>query len=129
MNTKRVGSASEAVCLAKFTSLGWTVLIPWGDNDRYDLVIDRGDGFQTIQVKTGRLVKGCIMFNAYGTTGRVGNGVERGYKSEVDYFAVVFDEKVYLVPVDEVGTKPMLRVEPALSRMPTIRWAKDYLVL
>lgn len=120
---------SEAKAIAVFVELGWAVLTPFGDNERYDLVIDRGEGFESVQVKTGRLRKGCIEFNAYSTTGRVGNGVERGYRGQADLFAVYYDGHIYLVPVDEVGeSKVTLRIEPCPDRS-TIRWAKDFLVL
>jgi len=128
VNTKRVGNGSEAWCLAKFVSLGWIVLLPFGDNERYDLVIERGNGFETIQVKTGRLSNGCIQFNAYSSVGRVGNGTFRSYVGEVDLFAVYHDGCVYLVPVQEVTTnKPLLRLEATKNNQrQRVRWAKEY---
>lgn len=131
LNTKSIGNVSEALCLAKFVSRGWIVLQPFGDNERYDLVIDRGNGFETIQVKTGRATdNGCFTFNSYSTVGRVGNGVATSYRGEVDYFAVVFNENVYLISVDEVPVgKPYMRLESSTYELTKCRWASDYLVL
>lgn len=39
-NSKSIGERSEAMALAHFLQLGWVVLLPFGDNQRYDLVID-----------------------------------------------------------------------------------------
>jgi hypothetical protein len=52
------------------------------------------------------------------------------YQGQCDYFAVysAVIGKVYLVPVDEVGTtRAHLRLEPSKNRQEkNVRWAKDY---
>jgi hypothetical protein len=48
---KRLGEASEAAFLARATRLGLRVCNPWGESERYDLVIDYGRGFWRVQVK------------------------------------------------------------------------------
>ncbi|MGA9967606.1 MAG: group I intron-associated PD-(D/E)XK endonuclease, partial [Terriglobales bacterium] len=39
---KRLGEQAEAAFLNKATSLGLSVARPWGDSDRYDLIVDSG---------------------------------------------------------------------------------------
>src|SRR5260370_37668620 len=53
-NNKTIGERSEAIIIAKFLEVGYGVLTPFGDNRRYDLVIEGADGnFYRIQCKTG----------------------------------------------------------------------------
>ena len=44
-DSKRKGDASEALALWKLSEAGLTVLIPWGDNARFDLVAVIGNTF------------------------------------------------------------------------------------
>lgn len=54
----------------------------------------------------------------------------RGYKGQADYFCVYVEaiNKVYLIPVAEVGTsKASLRLSPARNgQTKGVRWAADY---
>jgi hypothetical protein len=52
-NTKRLGEAIEAAFLAKVCRLRIPVCKPWGDSERYDFVVDWGEGFWRVQVKGG----------------------------------------------------------------------------
>ncbi len=107
MNSKSIGNISEAKVLAKFVSLGWVVLSPFGDNERYDFVIDRGKGFERVQVKTAQLTNDCgaCRFHVFSLSGSY-TKIKRGYEGEVEFFAVyngVLD-KVYLVPIEICGS-------------------------
>jgi PD-(D/E)XK endonuclease len=130
-DTRSVGDRTEAICLAHLLRTYETVLIPFGNGRRYDLVVDDGSRFLRVQCKTGSLRKGVIEFNtasithpAGGITGR------RHYRGQVDYFAVYCQatDRVYLVPVDDVGiSKGYLRLDASLnSQTKGLRWAKDY---
>ena len=50
-----VGERSEAAILAAFVERGFEVLLPWGTNHRYDMVLDLGERVLRVQCKTGRL--------------------------------------------------------------------------
>src|SRR5215471_6962162 len=121
-NNKTKGEQSEAIIMAKLIEVGYGVLMPFGDNTRYDLVIEDADGnFYRIQCKTGWLENNdaYIEFKTassyYHTrAGRTGHG-RKDYRGQVDYFAVYCSDKgkVYLVPVDHVGmANAMLRLLP-----------------
>ncbi len=49
--TKRRGESAEAEFISRAISLGFSVLKPWGESDRYDVAIDHGSGFWRVQVK------------------------------------------------------------------------------
>jgi len=54
-NPKSIGERSQAHIIARFLDVGYNILIPYGDNTRYDLVIEDADGnFYRVQCKTGR---------------------------------------------------------------------------
>ena len=40
MNTKRIGNITEVECMLAFMKLGYNVLQPYGDCERYDFVAD-----------------------------------------------------------------------------------------
>ena len=55
MNSKDVGEISEGMVLAALLRARKIVLRPFGDNQRYDLVVDEDGTFVRIQCKTARL--------------------------------------------------------------------------
>lgn len=44
VHTKVTGDTTEAIVLAEFLKAGFPVLLPFGENHRYDLVIETGGG-------------------------------------------------------------------------------------
>lgn len=117
---------------AAFLRKRFVVLKPISDNLRFDLVIDRGNGFERVQCKTGRMRKGAIQFNSCSTSA-YGYGGRSHYKGDADIFAVYCPEtdKVYVIPVDAAGeTQVKLRVAPAKNRQKSrVRLAADYEIL
>src|SRR5205814_3841634 len=99
-----VGNISEARVLAALVEAGYTVSKPFGDGHKYDFVIDDGESRQRLQCKTGRIRRGCVVFNAYSVAGNSG-GKRQGYADWADVFAVYCPdiEQVYLVPVGMVA--------------------------
>jgi hypothetical protein len=135
-HTKVLGDRATAHVLARLMEVYDTVLLPFGENQRYDLLVETKEGaFLKIQCKTGRLRKGAIRFPAasssyhHPNTSRYENR-KHSYRGQADYFGVYCPEteKVYLVPVDEVGLySGFLRVEATLNKQAkNIRWAADY---
>src|SRR5437588_9066641 len=92
-NNKTKGERSEAIIIAKLLEVGYGVLTPFGDNRRYDLVIEDADGnFYRVQCKTGRSNGEYIEFapaSLYYHTraGRTTHG-SKSYRGQIDYFAV-----------------------------------------
>jgi len=128
MNPKAVGERSEGQILAAFLRAGKVVLTPFGDNQRYDMVLDEGGKFTRVQCKTAQVFPGYIQFPTCSNNWNTKK--TRTYRGEADIFAVYAPglDKVYLVPVDEVGVKcARLRLEAARQgQKKNIRWASDY---
>ncbi len=118
--------------MAALQANGWVVLLPFGENSRYDLVVDDKGVLSRIQCKTGRLREGCIRFKPcstyahHQTTSRA-----RAYHGEVDYIGVHCPETggVYLIPINElpVTNKATLRIRPTRNHQRKhIRLASQY---
>ncbi len=130
MNTKRIGDISEAKILATLIGRGCDVLIPFGDNLRYDLLIDVDGSFERIQCKTGRLRAGVIIFKTSSSTYHRSTGCHKHYRGQAEWFGVYCpdNKKTYLVPVDRVGaSEGTLRVdEPRNNQKKRITWAHEF---
>jgi len=109
---------------------GYTVLVPFGVA-RYDMAIDFRDGseIRTVQCKTGRYDRGCIIFRTHSLDRQT--RIRKGYRGEVDYFGVwcsARPEAAYLVPAGDVPeTMGWLRVDPVKNgQVEKINWAYKY---
>lgn len=131
-NTKRTGDISELRLMHDLVRAGYLVSIPFGEDHRYDLVIEKAGKFASVQVKTGRLRNGAVLFNCYSSHAHRGGAACRAYTGEIDYFGVYCPElgSSYLIPVDELPVvHGMLRVEPAKNgQAKKLRWASRYLL-
>ena len=132
MNTKTKGELAEISIAKQFLKNGYNVSFPYGDNQRYDLIIEISNILYKVQCKTGKLKDGVLVFNCSNSTvNEVIEGQPKGhYRGQIDYFAVYSPEldKCYLLPVSEVGiNSAALRIDPPKNnQMKTIRWAKDF---
>ena len=64
-NTKAIGNFSEIMVRAALARAGYFIAVPLGDNNRYDLIAEKDNKLLRVQVKTGRLRKGAILFARY----------------------------------------------------------------
>ena len=64
METHRKGDLTEAVLIAELMKRSIPVSVPFGDNERYDIVTETpGGGLLKLQVKTGWMADGTIEFH------------------------------------------------------------------
>src|SRR5918998_1684475 len=130
MRTGEKGNLSEARILAAFVAAGYLVSIPLGSGHKYDFVVDDSTSLFRVQCKTGRVKNGVLLFNAYSQSGN--GGVKMSYRGLADLFAVLNpeDNKVYLVPVNDVGISDgSLRLVPTINKQARrVRWAESYLL-
>ena len=130
MNSKYKGNITEMECLLAFMKLGYNVLTPYGDCERYDFVVDKDNKFYKIQSKTSSSDDNgaSFKFSCRSCYRKDGNIVHHSYtKEEIDYFITFFNGKAYLIPVEECGSDKKLRLEPTKNgQVRGITWAKDY---
>ena len=132
MHTKQIGNISEAKVLARALELGYDVSLPFGEDCRYDMILDDRKELTRIQVKTGRLADGVIVFR---TCSQNSQGKQRAKgksytAEEIDAFVVYCPEldKCFLVPVSiQLASQATLRVTEARNNQQEgIRLAKDF---
>jgi hypothetical protein len=125
-----VGLRTEAIILAELTKRGYRVLLPFGHNRRYDLVLEVDGRFMRVQCKTGRLRDGCVIFRAQSVRSNTRKVVMLDYKDDVELFVVYCPDtgRLYVVPIEEATrTQGTLRVDPtANGQDKRVRWARDY---
>ncbi len=128
-NTKAIGDVTEGSILASLLKMGKAVLLPFGENHRYDMVVEDGGKFVRIQCKTGRLRNGAVEFNTCSYHYHRG-AKKKTYHGCADVFGVYCPDNgmSYLVPVDGVSDRMCrMRVDvPKNNQTKGIRLAKDY---
>jgi hypothetical protein len=124
------GGRSEAAILHALVASGRVVLMPWGASQRYDFVIDEGDGrFTRVQCKSGVYRHGCVYFRTASADRRRPMGDP--YVGQVDAFAVYCPEldASFLVPIQEIRARQVAALcidTPANGQTTGIRWADPY---
>ena len=139
MNSKLKGDIAEAVFTAECLKRGWIISKPYGDNCRYDAILDRGNGLERIQIKSSTFSpeRGVIQ----SATRRIYNNQTKGQicnsysKKDIDAFVIYSPEleKLYFVPIDEQEDKKYINLRVSSSnkavktpKNPYIRWANKY---
>jgi hypothetical protein len=115
---KDVGDRTTLAVMAALREAGFLISVPFGENTRYDLVIDDGVRLGRVQCKTGRLRCGAVRFAAFSTYAhhpkpRV---VRRSYLGQIDYWGVHCPDtdRVYLIPLADAALRRQIarRVDP-----------------
>lgn len=132
LNTKQRGNVTEVECMLAFLKLGYNVLAPYGDCERYDFVVDIKNKFYKIQVKSANenhIDEGYIEFKTANKTTKNGTFVRHAYtKEEIDYFMTCYQGQCYLVPVNECSTteKRLRFIPPKNGQIKGITFATEY---
>lgn len=131
-DTKSIGELSELIVALSLSRVGYLVSKPFGENARYDLVIDKDGKLSRVQVKTGRLRNGAILFNTYSSHYHRHGGSCKPYTSEVDFFGVYCPQlrSVYLIPIEDTAKlSGTIRIDETKNGQHShVRWAQPYLI-
>lgn len=127
-NTKQQGNITEMSCMLEFLKLGFNVLQPYGDCERYDFVVEINNKFYKIQCKTCKEKDGVLTFSCRSNHRVNGKCIHEYYTSDqIDFFATFFNGVCYLVPQCECNSQKKLRIIPTLNKQITgISFAGDY---
>lgn len=134
LESKQKGNLTELQCITACYALGCSVSIPYGENSRYDFILDVNGKLLKIQVKTSRFKKtiknpqDAIVFSCRSTNSNSqGNTYHRYSKNEIDCFATYWNNTCYLIPVDECSVEKTLWFNaPANGQKSMITMASDY---
>ena len=131
LDTKAVGAQTELQCITYLHGLGYNISIPWGDNARYDFVLDVNNKLYKIQVKTARIKsEGVYVISTKSTSmNRSGNKIKHYTKDDIDYFATFIKNQCYLIPFKETSRseKTLRFLPPQNNQIKNITFAQNYL--
>jgi len=118
-NCKGKGELAELAFLYKAAGLGFGVAKPYGDNERYDFILDSGERFWRVQVRStsnlaGRDRSGYLVASHT----RHGGYVGPYQASEIDFLvAYIVPLGIwYIIPVNQIGRLRILPLYPAGCR-------------
>ncbi|MFF8406942.1 group I intron-associated PD-(D/E)XK endonuclease [Streptomyces sp. NPDC015684] len=116
LSPKARGELTEAIVIAKLVECGYQVSLPFGDNQRYDVVADDGERLHRIQIKTARdgRTAGTVQFNTVSI--HPISGRTAGYHGQIEAFVAYHpgSHAFFWVPVDECqGHRFAVRLSPA----------------
>ena len=131
LTSKQKGNLTELQCLTAFYENGCHVSLPYGENSRYDMIVDVNGKLLRVQVKTSSLKKedlNAIEFSCKSSHVN-SSGVKniRYSEKEIDYFATYWNNQCYLVPVQECSVSKTLRFAPPKNgQIKGISFASEY---
>lgn len=132
-NTKKIGNLTELQCATRLYELGCAVSIPFGNSEKYDLIIDWNDKLYKIQVKHASpliedneiyAIKIRCNWMGHNATGYTRHKYEA---KDADYFATFYNGECYLVPQSECSNEKTLRIKlPKNGQRKGISFLNDY---
>ncbi len=92
LDTKAIGAQTELQCITYLHGLGYDISIPWGDNARYDFVLDVNHKLYKLQCKTSHKVEeGIYKFKCRSTyINSQGNRSVSYSELDVDFFLYIY---------------------------------------
>ncbi len=113
INNKSQGNFGLGIAIAYFTTNGYTVSIPLNDTQDYDLIIEKNNILETVQVKT----TGCkTRYGNYQVALKSCGGTKgTTYKTVKDtkidlLFIVATDLTIYIIPREEIKNTSTLNL-------------------
>jgi hypothetical protein len=119
MNSKAQGNIGVAMAIAYYSQKGFPVLLPLGDNCRYDLVVDIDGHFAKVQCKTSTFQEGGSYRVELRTCGgnKSGSSIKKLSSEEVDLvFVYSFDGRCYEFPARVLSGQSRLTLGPTKQR-------------
>ena len=105
---KQQGDTAELRFMLLNHELGYTVSKPFGDNAKYDLIVDTGNNLERIQVKSTRRKETSSGMDCYNCLVCSGADSKQQYSDkDIDYIAiyVIPEDAWYKIPIAEVKGK------------------------
>lgn len=132
MNSKEIGNLTELQCITGLYELGCDISLPFGNSQKYDLIMDYNGKLYRVQVKHANVNQESGYFSfktrwqGHNSTGYT----QTSYTEEdIDLFATYYNGNVYLVPINECSSvmKILRFLPPKNGQVKGITFAKDYL--
>src|SRR5581483_8799660 len=106
-NLKHIGNIAVIRAMKYFAEQGYSILIPMGDYQKYDLVTEKEGKFWRIQCKaTNRTTVSLASSGHYG--GRYKDSALD--PTEIDFLWISYKEKDYLIPITELAVRKRIGI-------------------
>lgn len=133
-NEKQItGITTELMVARKLIELGYIVSVPYGNNSRYDLIVDTDTDCYRVQVKHASLNDNgsytVRTSNSVSTTTK--NTCKFYTKQDVDFIITIIQDQLVVIPVEliENSVSKIFRTElPAHGTKSTCNLIQDYTV-
>jgi len=105
-SNKEKGNTSLGMAIAYFTSQGYTVSIPLNDTQDYDLIVEKNNILQTVQVKSSACKNrnGNFQVALKSCGGTKGTTYKTFRQTNVDLlFIFLEDSSMYLIPSSKIN--------------------------
>lgn len=136
MENKNLGNLTELQCITRFYELGYFVSVPYGDSNKYDMILDYNGKLYKLQCKHAKELyddNHNLLYLRLKTSWQSGYTKNSQYhtnkynKKDIDFFVTYFEGKNYLIPVEECSTKKTLWVSnPRNNQNNSICFLQDY---
>lgn len=110
---KEKGNTGLGVAIAYFSSHGYTVSIPLNDTQDYDLIIDKDNLLQKVQVKSTscKTKYGVYQVSLKSCGGTKGKAYKTVIETNADILFIVTDKlDMFLIPIDAINNKSSLNL-------------------
>lgn len=117
-NTKEKGNIGEAIIISEFVKRGIPVSLPFGDNQRYDLIAEFNGKLNKIQIKYSdqKEINHSISIPTSSSYNHTTNKIRKKYNNDVDYIACYIKkwDRCCIIPIKEIGNRSniCIRKEP-----------------
>ena len=134
MDSKDKGNIGEAIFLFKALKLGCIVSKPFGDNARYDYIIDWQNKLYKVQVKyCSGLANESFICPCSSSKNHTTNKRRTTYNEDVDYLAFYLSSinEIVMIPIEEIGEKKTIcfrKTPPKNNQKSKIHYVDDYLL-
>ena len=132
MNSKSKGNLGEIKVASEFIKWGCTVSFPFGDNARYDLIIDDGKELKKVQVKYSdyKTENNSWKCQCVSSTNHTTNKNLHGYEKDVDIIAFYLPDidTCLMFNISEIKgrTNITIRDTPPLNNQSNVIYVKDH---
>lgn len=129
LSSKEKGNLTELQCLTAIYELGYKASIPYGENSRYDFILDVDGILLRIQVKTCQITETGIKIPCRSTRVNASQNITQGYnKEQIDFFATYYNNNCYLIKVEECSSEKTLSFEKKRVNQYEPCFIDDYLL-
>lgn len=125
LNKKNLGELAELAFMRKAASMGFAVAKPWGDSDRYDVIVRFDKIFWRVQVKSVLASRPSVHSYRVKTT----SGANFTYSvDEIDFLvAYVFPKDVwYIFPAEIIAGRDSVCVRPESKKCRLIKYREAW---